>query len=263
MWAISGGSSAPPAETERPPNIRWSTNRSSRPSAAPSSAIRTRRWRSGAESGGWTQELAAHAEVAEQCVAVVEGQPEVLAPATGVLDAPAGQRGREPSRTARVAAYGTGVQHLDRGDDGAEHVAGQPGADHLDLGQLRHGDSRSRSRSGVRGLLDRVLQRVGDAEAAGDRAVRRLGGGLLGFLLGPADAVAVELVGDPHLGGEGLLVVGALVLDDVLRDAEGVLGGELLEGGLPVQARAERGGRLDERVEEPVHRPRTTPRCRR
>ena len=56
-------------------------------------------------------------------------------------------------------------------------------------------------------------------------AVRRLGGCLLGLLLGAADAVAVEALAHPHLGGEGLHVVGALVLDDVLGDAEAVLGG--------------------------------------
>ncbi len=63
--------------------------------------------------------------------------------------------------------------------------------------------------------------------------------GLLGLLLGAADAVAVEAVADAHLGGEGLHVVRALVLDDVLGDTEPVLGGELLEGGLPVQAGAQ------------------------
>ena len=48
-------------------------------------------------------------------------------------------------------------------------------------------------------------------------------------------------------------MVGALVVDDVLRDAEAVLGGELLQRGLPVEGGAERRGGLDERVEELVH----------
>ena len=47
-------------------------------------------------------------------------------------------------------------------------------------------------------------------------------------------------------------MVGAVVLDDVLGDAEAVLGGELLQGGLPVEAGAHRRGRLHQRVEEPV-----------
>jgi hypothetical protein len=47
-------------------------------------------------------------------------------------------------------------------------------------------------------------------------------------------------------------VVRAVVLDDVFRDTEPVLGGQLLEGGLPVQPGAECGRRLDQRVEEPV-----------
>src|SRR5204862_135776 len=33
MWAISAGSSAPPAEIDRPPNVRWATNRRCGPAA--------------------------------------------------------------------------------------------------------------------------------------------------------------------------------------------------------------------------------------
>jgi hypothetical protein len=47
-------------------------------------------------------------------------------------------------------------------------------------------------------------------------------------------------------------VVRALVGDDVLGDTEAPLRGELLERRLPVQPRAERGGGVDERVEEAV-----------
>ena len=78
-------------------------------------------------------------------------------------------------------------------------------------------------------------------------------GGLLGLLLGATHPVAVQPLAHPHLGGERLHVVRALVGDHVLGHAEPVLGGELLERGLPVQARPQRGGGLDERVEEPVH----------
>ena len=160
----------------------------------------------------------------------------------------------EAGRAAQVAAHRARVQHLDPGDGRAEHVALEAGADDLDLGELGHGRA-GQSEMVLDSAADsggRVDGRVGDAEAGGDLAVRRLGGGLLGLLLGAAHAVAVEALADPDLGGEGLHVVGAVVLDDVLGDAEAVLGGQLLQGGLPVQAGAQRGRGLDERVEQQV-----------
>ena len=138
MCAISGGSSAPPAETDSPPNIRWSTNRSSRPSAAPESASRTRRCLSSGLSGGCTRIWPRHPEVAEQRVAVVERQPEVLAAPAGRLDPAAGQRGGEAGRAARVAPHRARVQDVDPGDRRAEHVPLEAGADDLDLGELGH-----------------------------------------------------------------------------------------------------------------------------
>ena len=74
----------------------------------------------------------------------------------------------------------------------------------------------AQARSGLAQVAER--RRASSAMAS----VGRLGGLLLGLLLRPAGAVAVEPVADPHLRGEGLLVVGALVLDDVLGDAERV-----------------------------------------
>ena len=53
MCAISGGRSAPPAETDRPPNIRWSAKRSS--TSGVSRTSRIRRCRSAGASGGWTR----------------------------------------------------------------------------------------------------------------------------------------------------------------------------------------------------------------
>src|SRR4029078_3252553 len=128
----------------------------------------------------------------------------------------------------------------------AYYVALQACASDLDLGQLGHAAS-SPAGSVVGGR--REVEPRDDREVA----VRRLGGGLLGFLLRAAYPVAVQVGAHPDLGGEGLHVVGALVLDDVLGHAEAALGGELLQGGLPVEAGAELGGGLDERVEEHVH----------
>src|SRR4051794_15205233 len=113
--------------------------------------------------------------------------------------------------------------------------------------------SRTVSTSGSSGTASVGQGQVGlDAEGDRELAVRRLRGGLLGLLLGAGDAVAVAVVTDAYLGGEGLQVVGALVLDEVLGHTEAVLGGELLERGLPVEAGAHRRGRHDQRVEQQV-----------
>ncbi len=92
---------------------------------------------------GLHQHLPAHAEVTEQGVAVVEGQPEVLPASAGGLDPAAGQGRGEAGGPTRVAAYRAGVQHLDGGDGGADGVGVESAADDLDLGQLGHGGQSS------------------------------------------------------------------------------------------------------------------------
>ena len=80
-----------------------------------------------------------------------------------------------------------------------------------------------------------------------------LGGLLLRLLLAAAGAGAVRDASDAGGSSEGLLVVGTGLGDQVLGHAEALGRGELLETGLPVQAGAEVGGLLDQRVEQPVH----------
>ena len=175
MCAISGGSSAPPAETDSPPNIRWSTNLSSRPSEAPDErepdpqvpllrAVRRLH-----------QDLARHPEVAEQRVAVVERQPEVLAAPAGRLDPPPGQRLGEAGRAARVAPHRARVQHVHPGDRRAEHVPLEPGADDLDLGELGHRGTPPSGRRGSRGRRPRrrSRSRPGRGRRRGRRRSRR------------------------------------------------------------------------------------------
>ena len=137
MCAISGGTSAPPSETARPPNIRWSTNRSSRPGRPVEQEADPQVPLVG-YAGRLHQHLAAHAEVAEQGVAAVEGEPEVLPASVGSGERAPGQAGGEVGRTAGVAAYRTGVQDLDGDDRAAQDVGLEAGADDLDLGKLRH-----------------------------------------------------------------------------------------------------------------------------
>ena len=113
MWAISGGSSAPPGGDRQPAEHPLVDEPQLAASAAPSRREPHPQVPLVGRAGRLDQHLAAHAEVAEQGVAVVERQPEVLAAAAGGLDPAAGQRGGEAGRAARVAAYRAGVQHLD------------------------------------------------------------------------------------------------------------------------------------------------------
>src|SRR5262249_39144793 len=72
-----------------------------------------------------------------------------------------------------------------------------------------------------------------------DPLAQRLPGGLRGLLLGLLLAAALAgaqlLPGHPHRRREVLLVVRTLLGHHVLRYAEAVLRGELLQAGLPVQ----------------------------
>ena len=114
MWAISGGSSAPPAETASPPNIRWSTKRSSG-RAAPSRAKRHPQVPLVGGAGRLDQHLAAHAEVGRA------GRRRCRAAARGTCRG-AGRRRRgdrsarrrSPSGPRGVAPHRARVQHLDR-----------------------------------------------------------------------------------------------------------------------------------------------------
>jgi hypothetical protein len=87
------------------------------------------------------QQLAAHAEVADDRVAGVEREPEVLAAAGHVEDRAAGQHGDEMRVAGQMAADRAGVVHLDGRDGPAGHPLGQALPDGLDLGQLGHGVS--------------------------------------------------------------------------------------------------------------------------
>ena len=128
------------AVDEAPPNIRWSTNRSSGSAVGEAGSgvqvpSRTPVWRGGGHDAagrssgtprGWTS-IGRHAEVGEQGVARVERQPEVL---------PARRRAavnvRPVSRSSKSAApaacrrTGRGCSDLDAGDRPAETCASRP-----------------------------------------------------------------------------------------------------------------------------------------
>jgi hypothetical protein len=90
------------------------------------------------------QHLAAHAEVRQQRLVVIECEPEVLTAAFGVLDRASRQGSREPVRARRVAAHGARMEHLGGGNGTSGHVELQALADGLYLGQFRHEGTCSR-----------------------------------------------------------------------------------------------------------------------
>src|SRR3569623_350768 len=251
MWAISAGSSAPPSDTARPPNIRWSTNRSSR---SPRSN-RTRRWRASRLPGSLTRSCPLMPMCPSSASPVSSGShryfPRRWAASNGrpgsAVANPDGPRwSRRTGRGCSTATEST-VRPTTWRSRPSRTVTTSGSTGTVRVAWLRSAVGRLGD-----GLHHGLGERVADAQGRGQLAVRRLRGGLLGLLLGAADAVAVAVVADPHLRGEGLHVGGALGGDEVLRDAEAGRGGELLQGGLPVQPGAQGGGGLDQRVEQQV-----------
>src|SRR3954452_17613768 len=235
MYASRGGmSSARESSTARPPNVRWSTKRSSRP---PSVKVRRARrcvssgcagfstsswplmprWATSARSLGVPSgsAIGSHRYLPRRCAAV------------NVRSVSACTKESMPSRCRRTA----------RGWCTSTDAPVRP-ATHWSSPRRTTSTSGS---SGTRSVL------------RGQGPPRGLGGLRLGRLLGAAGALAVDLAGEQDDGGERLGVVGARFLDLVDRRPEAAGGGELLQAGLPVQSRTAGGGLDQQRVEQPVH----------
>src|SRR4051794_1101532 len=241
--------------TSRPPNIRWSTNRSSRPCAAelsepPSSRlIRTRRCRSASAPGGWRTSWPLIPRCARSASPVSSSiQRNLPRRATSRTTAPVSRAAKSTGpascqRTTRGWSTSTASTRAPitqrarpartTSTSGSSGTGGQTGSDRR--GFVGRQEARARA----------VLR-----HGAPERPEGGGGGALLGLLLALAAALAAD--GGPHEDGgvEGLGVVRTLLGHHVLRDAEVQLCGELLQAGLPVQARAERGGRCQQRVDE-------------
>src|SRR5690606_27456294 len=71
------------------------------------------------------QHLPGHAEMAEDGVAGVQREPEVLPAPPHRGDGAAGERGGEVGPACGVAPYGAGVQHVDRLDLSPDHPLGK------------------------------------------------------------------------------------------------------------------------------------------
>ena len=233
--------------------MRWSVKRKSGPPSVNVNRARTcGRQRTVRVAD---QELAAHPQVREQRLAVVEGEPEVLAAAFGALDRPA-SHGRGEAR-------------------GPGEVAARPRADASTWTSATVRPTTWRSRpartvstsgsSGMRYWSCAVRRRY--PVAVETRRIWRRGGPLSAVIVSHAASAAScsaafferpspapsSLLPTLHHGAEQLLVVRTAVLDHVLGHAKAAVGGQLLQRRLPVKARAEQRRTLDDRVEQPVH----------
>ena len=230
----SGMPSASRSASASPPNVRWSTKRSSRAVVGEARTGPAGASRRGAPAG-CDEQLAAHPEVAEErrrrCRAASQRYlPRRRAAATR---RPVERGGEVVRRRRGGGGHRARVQHSTRGDGAADDVVARGRG-----GRPRPRGARARAVAG-RPVGSDVGRRRGRRRRALERVPGRLGGLLLGLLLGPARAVAVDRVADDDLRGEGLLVVRALLVDEVLGTPSASRRGELLQAGLPVQAGAE------------------------
>src|SRR3954469_19166458 len=86
----------------------------------------------------YDEQLPAHAEMSEDCVAGVQWQPQVLAATTGTVDAPSFEDRAEVFRSCEVASYGARVRHDDGLDASAADSLFESATHDFDFGQLRH-----------------------------------------------------------------------------------------------------------------------------
>ena len=126
-----------PATAASPPNVRWSTKRSCGPPSV--NVNRTRRCGPGGAAASSSSIWPGHAEVADDRVAGVQREPQVLAAPADVGDRsgrPARRRSRP--RRRRAGAPPAGAAPRPSAMRAAGDPAGEPLPDGLDLGQLRH-----------------------------------------------------------------------------------------------------------------------------
>src|SRR4051812_38458311 len=216
----SGTSSAPPATTSRPPKVRWSTNRSSRP---PSVKVnRTRRWVSSGLSGGTTSSWPLMPRWP------VSASPESSGSQRYFPRRWAAMICRPASRLSKSAAPAR-CRRTARGCATETRSIVRPTTP-------RSRPTRTTSTSGSSGTVELAPGCFG-----------RL---LLGLLLAAAGALAVDRPLDDGGSSERLLVVRAALVDDVLRDSQAARSGELLQARLPVERGALSRRRLHERIEQ-------------
>ena len=233
----------------RPPKVRWSTKRSCGPPSAKSTL--TRRCGFGGASGGSTSSWPLMPRWATSASSGrPSGSQRYLPAARADCQRPAGQPGGQVGGAGQVPADRAGVQHPDLADrSGPTTWAARPRRTTSTSGSS--GTAVTAAASAAVGSS--VLSSGCRCAAARSRRPRR-----------PA-ARPPSCCGrcrcrrsrrpTTALGVEDLLVVRALLGDDVLRHAERGGGGQLLQAGLPVQAGAEPGRGRQQRVDQVVHEP--------
>src|SRR3954466_8264869 len=236
MCARRGGMPAPSSplsSTARPPKVRWSTKRSSRP---PSVNLRRARKCVSSGGGGFSPSTcplmpggATSARPDGLPSASASGSHRYLPrryASVKVRPVSASTKWSMPSRCRRTArGWGTSTKAT--------------------VGPAPHWARPRRTASGSGSS--------GTTSGLGQGSPGRLGGFLLGGLLGAAAAGAVRGAGEDDGSGESLGVVGAGVLDQVARGTESPGSAQFLEAGLPVQAGAAGGRFGQQRVEQAVH----------
>src|SRR5215467_4482753 len=307
MCAMTAGSTAPPGEKDRLPNVRWSTNRRSSPPSVNVNLARTcavsgrpgapiTSWPliprcttsaspgvCGVRSCGLAPRTCSHRYLPRRRASPTVPPRRAAAKSSGPAACRLTARGCSTCASAMVrpltCCWRPFLTVSTSGSSGTvtvRHVLCQVRAPRGFVGRLRRGQVAGRSRAGIAGghglVRGRGCRPAGGefgrassvrlaggnvvarrADPGADHRPRGLSGLLLGFLLGPPLAFAPDLAADLGDRPEGLLVIGPALLDRVLRAAEILRSGELLERGLPVQAGAEASGPGDHRVEEPVH----------
>ena len=246
-----------------PPNVRWSTNRSSGPSSSKSN--RACRCFSRRRVGRLDEQLAAHAQVDDQGLPVAVGG--LAGPARGTCRGarPQRRRCRSAGRRGRPARGRAGGRPGRRGTAPRAIVrpttwSCEAAADDLDLGQLRHprrsgglgaGGRRSTGRRGRR------RRRVGRARSRPPRRPSARPPSCCGRSPSPSTSSPTTARAVKSFSWSGPSSVTRY--SGTPSEAEAA---QLLQAGLPVEAGAE-GGRLrHQRVEQVVHeraRPRSMP----
>ena len=210
---------------------------------------------------GLHQQLAAHPEVGQQGAPVVEWEPEVLAAAPGAGDPTAPEGVGEAGRTAGVVAHRTRVQHLDVGDRGAHDVTLEAGADDLDLGELGHCASGLRGRRLPVGRGARAPARATRTSASPCSRPSSSRISPYAVWAAPCSASFLDrpvpwpcsVPATPTWAVKVFMWSGPSSVMAYSGTPRPCSAASSCRRGLPVQAGAHRGRRLDQRVEETVH----------
>src|SRR5918998_415342 len=236
ICATGAGRPSTRSSTDRPPNVRWSMKRSSGPPSA--KASRTRRCVSSTAPGGWMRICPLIPRWASNASSPPRSSQRYLPRRRAACT------WRPASRAAKSSSPAI-WRRTERGWCTSTAATVRPAT-------CSARPSRTTSTSASSGMaLSR--RRGAPAGQLGQRAPGHLGGPLLGFFLGSALPRSLLHAGYRGGCGELLEVVWPFLDHSVLGHTHLVTGCELLEAGLPIQARTQQRSHHQQRVEQPVH----------